>query len=285
VSVPNGTVDSFPAPSVKLDSTGPRVVSIDPPNNANSVAPNSAVTITFTEKLDAATVTSGRFRIIASDDSQAAPVAIATETLSDGQFRVRLTPTVLLKSNLTYTLSISDSITDASGNKMTLPVTTNFTTVDYTEPRIEGTLPSIAQAIGDGTTFYLLFNKAIDASVFASGGSGLLKLEQLGSQPRRGGRVPVADLRSSSIRRAPRRWCWRRCVIGGEKVERLQRGLDVRRRERVACADRGRRLRGRHVSCGVTERLPRISMSPEVAFIVLASDIDASEGHIHETDG
>jgi hypothetical protein len=61
VSVPNGTVDSFPAPSVKLDSTGPRVVSIDPPNNANSVAPNSPVTITLTEALDASVI-SGSFR-------------------------------------------------------------------------------------------------------------------------------------------------------------------------------------------------------------------------------
>jgi hypothetical protein len=139
VIIPNTTADSYPAPSVKLDSTGPRMVSIDPPNNANSVALNSPVTITFTEALDAATVTGGRFRIIASDDSQAAPVAITSETLNDGQFRVRLTPTALLKSNLTYTHSISDSITDASGNKMTLPVTTNFTTVDYTEPRIIGT--------------------------------------------------------------------------------------------------------------------------------------------------
>jgi hypothetical protein len=41
IAVPDGTTVSYPAPSVKLDSTGPRVVSIDPPNNANSVAPNS----------------------------------------------------------------------------------------------------------------------------------------------------------------------------------------------------------------------------------------------------
>jgi hypothetical protein len=178
VAVPDGTVESYPAPNVKLDATAPRVVSIDPSNNANSVAPNSPVTITFTEALDAASVNSARFRVIASDDSQAAPVLITTEPLN-GQFRVRLTPTSLLKSNMTYTVSISDAITDPSGNKMTLPVTTNFTTVDYTEPRIVGTTPSVDQPVGDGTTFYLRFNKAIDASVFANGGSGLLKLEQL----------------------------------------------------------------------------------------------------------
>ncbi|MEA2163765.1 MAG: large repetitive protein [Thermoanaerobaculia bacterium] len=179
VSIPNGTVDSYPAPNVKLDATGPRVVSIDPPNNANSVAPNAPVTIVLTEPLAAGSVNSGNFRVIASDDSQSAPVSITTATIADGQYRVRLTPTALLKSNMTYTISVSDSITDPSGNKMTLPVTTNFTTVDYTEPRVVSTTPTTAQPVGDGTTFYLRFNKAIDASVFASGGSGTLKLEQL----------------------------------------------------------------------------------------------------------
>jgi hypothetical protein len=72
---------------------------------------------------------------------------MTAETLSDGQFRVRLTPTALLRSNVTYTLAISDAITDRSGNKITVAVTTNFTTVDYTEPRIIGTDPSTAQAI------------------------------------------------------------------------------------------------------------------------------------------
>ena len=179
VSVPNGTVDSYPAPNVKLDATGPRVVSIDPANNANSVAPNAPVTIILTEPLALGSVNSSNFRVIASDDSQSAPVTITSATIADGQYRVRLTPTALLKSNMTYTISVSDSITDPSGNKMTLPVTTNFTTVDYTEPRVVSTMPTTAQPVGDGTTFYLRFNKAIDASVFASGGSGTLKLEQL----------------------------------------------------------------------------------------------------------
>jgi hypothetical protein len=179
VVVPNGTVDTYPAPSVKLDATGPRVVSIDPANNANSVAPNSPVTITLTEPLAASSISTSYFRVIASDDSQAAPVTITAETLSNGQYRIRLTPSVLLKSNMTYTIAVSDVITDPSGNKMTLAVTTNFTTVDYTEPRVVSTTPTTSQPVGDGTTFYLRFNKAIDAGVFASGGSGTLRLEQL----------------------------------------------------------------------------------------------------------
>jgi len=179
VSVPDGTLDSYPAPNVKLDATGPRVVSIDPASNSNSVAPNSPVTMTFTEPLDPASVNGINFRVIASDDSQPAPVAITTPESSDGQYRVRLTPTTLLKSNMTYTVQVKDAITDPSGNKMTLAVTTTFTTVDYTEPRIVSTTPAITQPVGDGTTFYLRFNKAIDPSVFASGGSALLKLEQL----------------------------------------------------------------------------------------------------------
>jgi len=179
VTVPDGTVNSYPAPNVKLDATAPRVVSIDPPNNANSVAPNSPVTITFTEALDASAINTARFRVVASDDSLSAPVLITSDTLADGRFRVHLTPTSLLKSNMIYTVSISDAVADLNGSKMALPVTTNFTTVDYTEPRIVATDPATAQAVGDGTTFYLHFNKAIDASVFGSGGSGVLTLQQL----------------------------------------------------------------------------------------------------------
>jgi hypothetical protein len=137
------------------------------------------VTITLTEPLAAASVNGGNFRVIASDDSQSAPMTISAETTSDGQYRVHLVPVGLLKSNLTYTIAISDSITDPSGNKMTFAVTTNFTTVDYTEPRVIATTPATSQAVGDGTTFYLRFNKPLDGSIFAAGGSGTLRLEQL----------------------------------------------------------------------------------------------------------
>jgi hypothetical protein len=78
-------------------------------------------------------------------------------------------PIGLLKSNLTYTISVSDSITDPSGNKMPLAVTTNFTMVGYTEPRVVVTTPATSQVIGDGTTLYLRFNNAIDGNVFCNG--------------------------------------------------------------------------------------------------------------------
>jgi len=177
VAVPDSAVDTYPAPSVKLDATGPHVVSVDPSSNANSVAPNSPVTIVFNEPLDPATVNASNFRVIASDDSQAAPVAITTATLTGGLYRVTLSPTTLLKSNMSYTLSIAAEVSDISGNRMALKVTTSFTTVDYTEPRVVSTTPSVDQAIGDGTTFYLRFTKAIDAGVFAAGGSGIVQLQ------------------------------------------------------------------------------------------------------------
>lgn len=93
VIVPDSAVGTYPAPSVKLDATAPHVVSVDPSSNANSVAPNSPVTIVFSEPLDPATVNASNFRVIASDDSQAAPVAIAAATLTGGLYRVTLTPT------------------------------------------------------------------------------------------------------------------------------------------------------------------------------------------------
>jgi hypothetical protein len=179
VVVPDNAVDTYPAPNVKLDATGPHVVSVDPSSNANSVAPNSPVTIVFSEPLDPASVNASNFRVIASDDSQAAPIAISAATLTGGLYRVTLSPTTLLKSNMSYTLSLAADIGDTNGNKMILKVTTSFTTVDYTEPRVVSTTPSVDQAIGDGTTFYLRFTKAIDASVFAAGGSGTVMLQQL----------------------------------------------------------------------------------------------------------
>lgn len=173
-TIPDGTTGLITMPRVKLDATPPRVLTIDPGNNANSVSPNANVTITFTEAVSASSQNTGNFKLVATDDNSEAPIAITPEIV-DGLFRIRLTPVGLLKSNVVYRVFVGSTVTDLAGHPLGASVGSSFTTVNYTEPKIVRVDPSVDLPLIDGATFRLKFNKAVDAS------SGAITLQQLDS--------------------------------------------------------------------------------------------------------
>jgi hypothetical protein len=177
IAIPAGSTGIVQMPSLKLDATPPRVVSIDPANNSNSVSPNAPIVITFSEPISNAFLTSSYFRLLATDDSTYPALTIAYDP--NNALIVRLTPAVLLKSNVVYALTISDAITDLTGNKMHAPVGSSFTTVNYTEPKIVRVDPAAELPIPAQTTFRLKFNKAIDITSFQPANGGVIHLEQL----------------------------------------------------------------------------------------------------------
>ena len=170
--IPDGATGVVTMPRVRLDATPPRVLTIDPPNNANSVSPNVTVIVAFSERLSPSCLNSSNFQIVATDDNTPAPISLA-EQLLNGQYRVRITPNGLLKSNVVYRIFIGGGVTDLSGQMLGTAVGSSFTTVNYTEPRIIRVDPSVDLPLGDGATFRLKFNKPVDAA------SGAIKLEQL----------------------------------------------------------------------------------------------------------
>jgi len=110
------------------DTTAPTVLSITPGMSANYVAPNATITVTFSEALDAATVTSSTIQLFNGATPVTAGVSYdaATKTAT-------LTPTAPLANSTTYSISVTGGaggVEDAAGNALAATVVSSFTTAD-----------------------------------------------------------------------------------------------------------------------------------------------------------
>ena len=176
--IPDGSTGTVQMPSVKLDATPPRVLSIDPANNSNAVSPNAQIVVAFSEPIGDAFLTPGNFQLMATDDSSLVTCVINAEVVN-GVYRVRMTPVSLLKSNVVYALTVSSGIQDRTGNHLKAPVGSIFTTVNYTEPKIITVTPPVELPLPEQSTFRMKFNKAIAMSSFDAGNGGSVVLQQL----------------------------------------------------------------------------------------------------------
>lgn len=99
------------------DLTPPAVSSTSPANNDTGVAENTAITATFSEPMDATTVTSATFT-----------VAGVTGTVTFSGTKATFTPSSNLAYSTTYTSTITTGVKDAAGNAMVAAYTWPFTT-------------------------------------------------------------------------------------------------------------------------------------------------------------
>jgi hypothetical protein len=179
VTIADGTTGSVLMTRVKLDATKPVIVSIFPANNANSVAPNAQVLVTFSEQLSDSSVIPGAFQLIATDNAATVSTTVQ-QMIINGKPVVVITPAAPLRSNTVYRfIALAGAISDTTGNYMKADVAASFTTVDYTEPRITAITPSTAIPIDNGVTFRLKFNKPIDMTSYTAANGGVAKLEKL----------------------------------------------------------------------------------------------------------
>jgi hypothetical protein len=109
--------------STALDTTPPTIVNRSPAPNSTGVALNSNVTVQFNEPMDASTINTSTFRLRAAgaplDEPATVSYSAATATLN---------PTADLAPNTTYTVTISGTVGDASGNQLGSDDTWSFTT-------------------------------------------------------------------------------------------------------------------------------------------------------------
>ena len=122
-----------------FDSTPPTVTSVSPANGNTNVEVNVAVTATFNEAMDGATISSATFWL---RDATNALVA-ATVTYNADTRRATLMPNTILNQNTTYTATLqgtSSGVKDVAGN----PLATNFSW-SYT------TTPGPPPSVGDTT--------------------------------------------------------------------------------------------------------------------------------------
>jgi hypothetical protein len=117
--------------TLRADSTRPQVVSTAPADGATGVSITAPVTVTFSESLSAATVTSSSFTVAAAGQTVQGVLA-----LSDDDSTVHFTPSQPLPLATAVTVSLTNAITDrfgnaladASGAALTAPLAFTFTT-------------------------------------------------------------------------------------------------------------------------------------------------------------
>ncbi len=103
------------------DVTPPTVVSMSPLNNATAVALNSKVTATFSEAMNAATITTASFTLKQGATSVAGTVTYSGTTAT-------FSPTSALTGSTVYTASVTVVAKDVAGNALTSASTWSFTT-------------------------------------------------------------------------------------------------------------------------------------------------------------
>ena len=101
------------------DTTPPTVASTSPAADATGVSLDTVVTATFSEAMDAATITTGSFTL----DGVSGGVSY-----NSGTYTATFTPSADLAYSTTYTATLSIAITDVAGNPLASAYSWSFTT-------------------------------------------------------------------------------------------------------------------------------------------------------------
>lgn len=138
--------------TVTLDTTPPAVTSTTPVDNDTGVLVNTTITATFSEEIDASTITTTTFSLNSETSG-----AISGSVTNNGN-TATFTPFDNLSHNTTYTVTIisgNDGVKDLAGNALTEDYTWSFKTetgleIVITEPQ-DGETINKAYTVGKGT--------------------------------------------------------------------------------------------------------------------------------------
>jgi hypothetical protein len=150
--------------TVSVDNTPPTVTLETPANGATGVSTGTGVTATFSEVIDASTVTTSTFQLRNSANT------LITATVSTSGNQITLTPSAALSGSTVYTATItggSSGVKDLAGNALVNNYSWSFTTVsvDNTPPTIVSVLPANgATGVATGTNVIANFSETINGS-------------------------------------------------------------------------------------------------------------------------
>ncbi len=139
----------------------PTVVSTVPANSATAVAVNTPISATFSEAMNAATITGTTFTVTGPG---ATPVA---GTVAYSGTTATFTPTVVLANSTLFTATITTGAKDPTG----APLATNFvwTFTTAPPPTVVSTVPvNGANAVAEGSTVTATFSVPMEASTINS---------------------------------------------------------------------------------------------------------------------
>jgi hypothetical protein len=137
-SPPNtNTEDQYATDSFTVDATAPTVVSRYPTSGQTNVPLAATVTATFSEAMNASTITTSSFTLKIGST----PVS-GSVSYNAGTYTATFDPAADLTDDTIYTASLSTAVTDAAGNALSAASTWSFTT---------GTVPDITPPLVDIT--------------------------------------------------------------------------------------------------------------------------------------
>jgi hypothetical protein len=145
---------SFTTAGGGVDTNAPSVLSVIPANNALSVVNTSKVTVTFSEAMNASTISSTTFTL------KQGLIAVAGSVTYSGT-TATFTPTSSLMASTIYSGTITTGAKDAAGNALASNYIWSFTTAaaaDVTPPTVLSVVPAnnttaIANSIHPSVTF------------------------------------------------------------------------------------------------------------------------------------
>lgn len=174
----NGLAAIFSLSFTTRDETPPSVVSTSPVAGASAVPVSTAINVTFSETIDAATLTAASFTLAATSGGASISGAIAFNAATK---TATLTPSSSLAGSTSYTATIAGTVKDLAGNAMGTAFSFAFTTADITPPNIVAVSPANGSSgVASNATVDVAFSKAMNASTI-NASSVLLKLTSSGA--------------------------------------------------------------------------------------------------------
>jgi methionine-rich copper-binding protein CopC len=159
----NYWVDVIFTPTITNDIQPPTVAGNTPASGLTAVPTNTTVTVTFSEAVQASTISF----ILRDPSNNAIPAVVTSDAATN---TATLTPTSALANGTTFTATVSGA-QDSAGNAMTSPVSWSFTTVDAVTARDPFTIwgpsatPAATSQVTSSAELGLKFRSDVDGII------------------------------------------------------------------------------------------------------------------------
>ncbi len=154
------------ASTTVVDVTPPTVKSVVPAVNGTSVATNSKVSVTFSEAMNSATITTtGTFTLKQGNTAVGGTVAYSASVAT-------FTPSAALAGSTIYTATVTTAAKDAAGNSLAATYTWSFTTAapaDVTPPKVNSVTPGVnAASVAVNSKVTVTFSEALNSTTITT---------------------------------------------------------------------------------------------------------------------
>lgn len=150
------------------DATSPTIITVVPANGATGVAIGTTVKVTFSEPMNALTITASTVTLKNTATGVAVPATVVYDAAT---VTATLTPTSPLSVGTNYTVTVSTAARDVSGNGLASQFISTFTTVtpDTTRPTVTAIVPaSGATGVPANTNVQVTFSEPMDQATITA---------------------------------------------------------------------------------------------------------------------